>query len=128
MNVSADAGDCGDLGETLAEIAGESWLTAHAASSGGRELAAVAILERGPGLALEARPLRRTPLALAPYMLGLPDEKGRDASRFALYADLAESAHLIGLTGGPEDRPAALADALEAALGLSSPHAVGGVA
>lgn len=128
MNVSADAGDCGDLGETLADLAGESWLAAHAASSGGRELAAVAILERGAGFALEAKPLRRTPLALVPYMLGLPDHGGREASRFSLYADLAESAHLIGLTGGPEDSPAALADALEAALGLSSPHPVGGVA
>lgn len=128
MNVSADAGDCGDLGETLAEIAGESWLAVQGASSGSRELAAVVILERGPGFALKAKPLPPSPLALAPYMLGLPDDEGRDASRFALYADLAESARLIGLTGGPGDRPAALADALESVLGLSSAHAAGGVA
>jgi len=126
MNISADAGDCGDLGETLAEIAGESWLAVQAPSSGGRKLAAVVIFERGPGLALEAKPLPPSPLALAPYMLGLPDDEGRDASRFALYADLAESAGLIALTGGPGDRPAALADALEAVLGSSSPHSAGG--
>jgi hypothetical protein len=128
MNISADAGDCDDLGETLAEMAGESWLAVQGVSRRGRELAAVIVLERASGLALEAKPLRPSPLAFAPYMLGLPDDDGRDASRFALYADLAESARLIGLTGGPEDRPAALADALESVLGLSPSHAAGGVA
>jgi hypothetical protein len=128
MNISADAADSSDLGETLADLAGESWLAVPRVSSGGRKLAAVVVLERGPDLALEAKPLRHSPLALAPYMLGLPDDDGRDASRFALYADLAESARLIGLTGGREDRPAALADALEGVLGLSSAHAAGGVA
>ncbi|MDX6610235.1 MAG: hypothetical protein QOF85_2160 [Solirubrobacterales bacterium] len=120
MNVSAGAGDSGDLGETLASLAGESWLAVHGASNGGRELAAVAILERGPGLSLDAKPLPGTPLDLAPYMLGLPDDEGRDARRFALYSDLVESVPLIQLTGGPADRPAALADALECVLSLSS--------
>lgn len=123
MNISADAGDPSDLGETLADLAGESWLAVHGATSGSRRLAAVVILERGPGLAVATEPLHGTPLVLAPYMLGLPDDEGRDATRFALYADLAESARLIGLSGGPGDRPAALADALEGVLGLSSTHA-----
>jgi hypothetical protein len=127
MNIATGSGDSGSLGETLAELGGESWLAIHRASSGAREVAAVVILERGPRLALGARPLGATPLALAPYMLGLPDDEGRDASRFALYSDLAESARLIQLTGGPADRPAALADALERVLDLSSPLTAGGV-
>jgi hypothetical protein len=130
MNISAGADDPDpdDLGETLANLAGERWLAIHGASSGGREVAAVVILERGPGLPLEAKPLPGTPLDLAPYMLGLPDDDGRDARRFALYSDLTESARLIQLTGGPADRPAALAEALEFLLGLSSPLTAGDAA
>ncbi len=120
MNIATGDGDCDDLGETLAELGDESWLAAHRACSGSREVAAVVILERGPDLVLEAKALSGTVLALAPYMLGLPDDEGRDASRFALYSDLVESARLIQLSGGPSDRPAALADALEGVLGLRS--------
>ncbi|HEY0390973.1 MAG TPA: hypothetical protein VGC63_04620 [Solirubrobacterales bacterium] len=127
MNIAAGDADCGQLGERLAELGGESWLAVHGACSGGREVAAVVILERGPDLALEARPLSGTILALAPYMLGLPDDEGRDGSRFALYSDLAESARLIQLSGGPADPPAALADAVENVLGLSSPFAAEGI-
>ena len=125
MNISPDAGDPGELGEILADLGGESWLAVRGAMSGSRELAAVVILDRGPGLEIAAGPLHRTPLTLAPYMLGLPDDEGRDATRFALYADIAESTPLIGLSGGPGDRPAALADALEGVLGLNSAHAAG---
>jgi len=127
MNIAAGDGDAEELGETLAELAGEHWLAVHRASSGSRGVAAVVVLERGPNLALGAEPLSGTLLALAPYMLGLPDDEGRDASRFALYSDRAESARLIRLTGGPADRPPALAGALERVLGLRSPVAVGGI-
>jgi hypothetical protein len=127
MSIAVGGGDSDEFGETLADLEGESWLAVHGASSGSREVAAVVILERGPRLALAAKPLGGTLLALAPYMLGLPDDEGRDASRFALYSDLAESARLIQLTGGPADPPAALAGALERVLGLSSPLAAGGV-
>jgi hypothetical protein len=126
MNVAVDDGDADQFGETLAELAGEAWLAVHRASSGGREVAAVVILERGPGHVLGAEPLSGTLLALAPYMLGLPDDEGRDASRFALYSDLAESARLIRLTGGPEDPPPVLAGALERVLGLRAPVTAGG--
>jgi len=128
MNISADAGGSDDLGETLANLAGESWFAARRTANGARRVAAIVILERGPGLALETRSLPRTPLALAPYMLGLPDDEGRDASRFALYSDLVESARLMQLSGGPEDRPEALADALESSLGLRSPVVTEGAA
>jgi hypothetical protein len=126
MNIAAGDGDAEELGEALAELAGESWLAVHRAAGGSREVAAVVILERGPDLALGAQPLSGTLLALAQYMLGLPDDEGRDASRFALYSDLAESARLIKLTGGPGDRPPALAGALERVLDLRSPLAAAG--
>lgn len=128
MNIAIEAGDSDDLGETLASLAGERWLAVRRASSGRRPVAAVVTLQRGPGFPLEAKPLYGTPLALAPYMLGLPDDDGRHASRFALYADLVESVPLIQITGGSGDRPAALADTLESALSLGSPLAVGGAA
>jgi hypothetical protein len=128
MNVSAGGEDCDDLGEALATLSGERWIAARRTSSGSRRVAAIAILDRGPGFALGAKSLRGTPLELAPYMLGLPDDEGRDASRFALYSDLVESARLIRLTGGQADSPAALAGALESALALGSPLAVSGPA
>ncbi len=126
MNMPVGTKDPDELGVALGDLGGERWIAADRVASGSRRVAAIVILERGPGFALGAEPLHGNPLALAPYMLGLPDDEGRDASRFALYSDLIESARLFQLTGGSTDRPAALADALELALGLSSPLAVGG--
>ncbi len=116
MNLAADGKETGGLGVVLAELSGERWIAAEGASTSSRAVSAVAILERGPGRSLAARPLRRSPILLTPYMLGLPDEEARDASRFALYSDLVESACLIELTGGPEDKPEDLADALRGEL------------
>lgn len=123
MNVSAADPRGDDLGLTLALLAGERWVAVRESSSTGSGVAAVAILERGPGLSLAAEPLPASPLLLAPFMLGLPDDSGRDASRFALYSDLVESARLLRLTGGPDDRPTDLADSLEQALGVRSARA-----
>ena len=89
----------------------------------GAQVAAIIVLERGPGLALAAQPLPSSPLTLAPYMIGLPGDDGREASRFALYSDLVESARLMRLTADITDRPADLADTVERALGLGAPVA-----
>lgn len=108
------------LGPVLANFADEQWIEARHASQEACGLAAVVLLERAPGLKLSAEALSPSPLVLAPHMLGLPDEKpGREAGRFALYSDLVESASLLRLSGDIGDRPADLADALEAALGSS---------
>jgi hypothetical protein len=73
---------------------------------------------------LEARPLDANPLALAPYMLGLPTEAERERSRFNLFADLIASSELIGLTASFEHAPEELADLLERRLAAPSRRAV----
>lgn len=120
MNVATAAED---LGTTLATLAGERWVAARESYPRALPVAAVVVLERAAEMQLSVEPIDGSPLALAPFMLGLPDDEGRDASRFALYSDLVESARLLRLTGGLRDRPADLADAIEGALGLRSPDA-----
>ena len=117
-----------ELGTVLATLAGERWTTVRGASSEVRPVAAVVFLERALGLSLEAEPLSPSPLAFAPYMLGLPDDASRDASRFALFSDLAESAALLRLAADLADGPADLAETLERALGLEAPFTVRGAA
>jgi hypothetical protein len=117
-----------ELGTVLGTLAGERWTAVHGASREARRVAAVVLLERAPGLSLEAEVLSASPLVLAPYMLGLPGGFGHKATRFALYSDLAESAVLLRLTADPEDPPSVLAETLERALDLKAPLALGGVA
>jgi hypothetical protein len=117
-----------ELGTVLGDLSGERWVAAGRGAREARQVAAVVLLERAPGLSLEAESLSPSPLVLAPYMLGLPDDDGRDASRFALYSDLAESATLWRLTADPVDRPAEIAEVLERTLGLIAPAAVRGAA
>jgi hypothetical protein len=115
-------------GSTLAILDGERWVTVGEHVVGRPDkVAAVVLLERGDGLALEARPLPTTPLTLVPFMLGLPDDEGRDAGRFALYSDLVDSTALLCLSGDSGDRPEDLAEVLEGAIGLAAPVAGGGV-
>jgi hypothetical protein len=103
-------------GATIGVLAGERWMALRDAQPGPAALAAVFLFERRPELGLATRPLPSSPLVLAPYMLGLPDESGRESARFALYSDLVASAALVQLTGSSEDMPAALADEVERAL------------
>jgi hypothetical protein len=106
---------------TLGILAGERWIgVGDSASREESRVVAIVLLERGQGLPLEALALPASPLSLAPFMLGLPDDEGRDAARFALYSDLVDSAMLLGLSGDADDSPGALADVLEEALGLGA--------
>ncbi len=104
------------LGETLGTLAGERWVALANNAQSTRPVRAVLLLERGPGLALQAQPLAASPLALAPYMLGLADEPDRERRRFALYCDLTSTASLLRLSGGPHDTPAQLAELVEQTL------------
>lgn len=112
------AGAVAGFGSEIATLGEEAWVTVERASRAPRQVAAVVLLERRPGLLLEARPLPAQPLTLAPYMLGLPDDAGRDARRFSLYSDLVGSAMLLRLRGDTGDRPEDLADMLARTLGL----------
>ena len=104
------------LGETLGILAGERWLAAHTTTRRPRPVRMLCLLQRGPGLRLEASLLPRNPLPLTPYVLGLSTDAERLRNRFDLYGDLLESATLVRLTAGLEHRPAELADLLEQAL------------
>lgn len=115
-------------GELLAEFGeGERWVAVADACAEPSPVAAVVLLERTAGAELGAERLQSSPLTLAPFMLGLPDEPSqRAATRFALYSDLVESTALLKLTGDPAVAPAELAETLEAALELHSPVPAGG--
>jgi hypothetical protein len=118
-----------EFGVVLGTMAGEAWVAAPAVATQPCSAAAVVILERVPGRCLEAESLSPSPLALTPFMLGLPDEsREREGSRFVLYADLVESARLLRLCADPAVAPAELAETLERALGLTAPHPVGSAA
>lgn len=124
----ADPGADPAPGATIAVLAGERWVAVEGAATRPAPVAAIVLLERAPGLTLEARALPTSPLTLAPFMLGLPDDEGRDGARFALYSDLVESAAILHLGGGPGDGPGEIADALERALGLTAAVAEGSAA
>lgn len=112
-------------GTALGDLGGKRWIAVAAAASAPCEVAAVAILERGRGERPKALEEPASPLALAPYMLGLPDDEGRDAERFRVYSDLVEDARLFRLTAAADDSPAAIAAELEAVLGLPAPTLAG---
>jgi hypothetical protein len=119
MNLARDLPEERDpqaLGTTLAILAGERWLAADATTDESRPVRMLCMLVRGPSLPLEARALPASPLALAPYMLGLSSDFERQRNRFCLYADLMESATLVRLTASLEHRPEQLADLVEQAL------------
>ena len=104
------------LGDTLAILGGERWLSVRTATKRPRPVRMLCLLERRPDLALEIHTLSSNPLVLAPYMLGLSSDPERQRSRFSLYANLIESATLVRLTAGVEDSPGLLADLVERAL------------
>jgi hypothetical protein len=114
------------LGVTLGLLGGERWLAARASSTHARPVHILCLLERCSALSLEAHRLAPAPLALAPYMLGLPDDHDRRRRRFALYSDLASSATTLRITSGRTVQPGALADLIESELDPAPQLAVGG--
>jgi hypothetical protein len=105
-------------GQVLDTVADKRWIAVPDAGREPRPVAAVVLLERGVVEATEISPLASSPLHLAPFMLGLPDQPERDGARFALYSDLVEGAELLRLRTAASDSPADVAAALERALGI----------
>ncbi len=103
-------------GEPLGVLGGKHWLGMERILTEAREVTALVQLDRGAATAPRTVPLPASPLALVPFMLGLPDHDGREADRFELYSDLVATAPLLRLEGAMADTPAALADELERAL------------
>jgi hypothetical protein len=125
-HLSLDPGDESALGaEVLGELGGKRWAVVADAARVAAPVAAVVLLERGEGPVV-AEELAASPLPLAPFMLGLPDDEGRDAERFALYADLVEAGRLLRLGGAAEAPASEFAEALERALELPAMAAAGG--
>lgn len=108
--------DARALGDTLAIFGDERWLSVRALSERPQPVRMLCVFERRSDLGLALRTLPPHPLSLAPFMLGLSNDRERQRSRFALYADLIESATLVRLTAGVSDRPERLADCLEEAI------------
>jgi hypothetical protein len=117
VNLPLDAAET-PAGTELGQLGEERWLAVDGPAGRRGRLAAIVLLERSPGARLGVERLPATPLDLVPFMLGLPDDEGRDAERFSLYADLVEGAALLRLTADPGRRPAELAAALEESLDL----------
>jgi hypothetical protein len=114
------------FGSTLGILGGERWLATPASSHRPRPVYMVCLLERRSALSLESHRLTPSPLVLAPYMLGLPDDQARQRRRFALYADLASSATMLRITSGPAEEPGDLADLIDSELDVAAPrHAIG---
>lgn len=124
-HLSLAPGDESALGaEVVGELGGKLWAVVADAAREPAPVAAVVLLERGAG-PVEAEELPASPLMLAPFMLGLPDEVGRDGERFDLYADLVEEGRLLRLGGAAEAPVAEFAEALEGALGVEAAIAAG---
>ena len=124
-HLSLEPGEESALGaEVLGELGGKLWTVVADAAREPAPVTAIVLLERGDG-PVAAEELPASPLPLAPFMLGLPDDEGRDGERFALYADLVEGGRLLRLSGAAEAPAGEFAAALEEALGVSAPAAAG---
>ena len=117
VNIDAGAGAAHvGFGATLQLARGERWLAVRVSARQARPVNAICLLSRAPGLRLAARVLSPSPLALAPFMLGLPGDAERERRRFERYAELSASAALIALSAPLSARPNALADLIERRL------------
>jgi hypothetical protein len=110
--------------EVLGELGGKVWAVAAESASEPASVAAVVLLDRGEG-PVEVQELPASPLTLAPFMLGLPDEEGRDGGRFGLYADLVDAGRLLRLGGQAGAPVREFADVLEGALDAPALAAAG---
>jgi hypothetical protein len=108
------------LGETLDQVGDKRWIGLEDAAREPRAVSAIVLLERGGASRPEVSRIPPSPLPLAPFMLGLPDEPRRDGSRFSIYSDLVEGVALLQLRAADADSAAVLADELEGALGLGA--------
>ena len=104
------------LAAVLDVIDGELWLAARATTLGPCPVRAVCLLRRAPLLSLAVEPMPASPLALAPYMLGLSEDVDRARERFELYSELMGSAMLIKISAGDGHRPDVIAQRLRLLL------------
>jgi hypothetical protein len=107
-------------GDTLDRVGDKRWIAVRDVAVEPRRVAAIVLLERGADGPPEASRIPASPLPLAPFMLGLPDDPGRDGDRFSTYSDLVEGALLLRLRAAAAASAADLASELERALSLGA--------
>jgi hypothetical protein len=90
----------------------KQWVAVEGAAIRPTMVRALVRLELSTGGVLGAWSMGPSPVPLTPFMLGLPDDEGRDGERFELYSDLVESARMVRLTAGIGNGPADLAETL----------------
>ena len=122
---SANARTTRGVARVLGVLDGELWLTAETPCGDPCPVSAVCLLERGRPGPLEIRPLAQTPLALAPYMLGLGDGPGRERERFELYSELMDGSRLLRICAGDTAGPHRIALSLRQLLAAESANAGG---
>lgn len=116
MNLGESGIQVDAIGESLGVLAGERWIAASAYSRRALPVCMICLLERGPEPLAEAQRMPQSPIALAPYMLGLHEDSGRQARRFSLYAELAGSVSMVALRGGRADLGREAADLIVSEL------------
>jgi hypothetical protein len=107
-----------DVAQVLGILGGELWLAARSLATEPRPVAAVCLLERGLPGPLEIHTLAATPLALAPYMLGLADGQQRERERFGLYGELVADCRCLRIRAGRNHTPTMIAEHLRAHLAV----------
>lgn len=103
-------------GVLLARFGDEQWVLLDRGPQLPERVAAIVIVSRAPGQALDCRPIDATSLTLMPLAITLPHMTSRELARFELFGQLAATTPVFSLTADPSVPPAELADAVDAQL------------
>ncbi len=119
MNVTPmlpDGGRAEDVGAVLANMGEELWVMVDHHAVEPRPLSAVVLLDRGDHPSIDVGRLPINPMPLLVNALKSRREAVRQASRFALFADLAAQVPLLSLRAPRDARARQVLDALERVL------------
>lgn len=122
MNAPREHGALDAHGTALASIDGEVWLSVARTTEEPRELAAVFLYSRGPGLALATDDAAPNVLDLVPHVWDIHVGHDRLRERFALLSDIVDRAPVVQLSASLFEPPAAIADAVESVVLARASH------
>ena len=118
--------DPDEIGNRLAVLGDETWITVDAAMTTPCRLTAVYVLDRqdsgSPHVRLHPRPL----LALLPQAFGFPGSSERLGRQFEILSDLIANTPVLSLSAAPSCTPSELADVIE--LDMTTPPLIAGLA
>jgi hypothetical protein len=123
MNLPAGESAARAVGETVAVLGHERWVTVRRATNTPSRVAALCLLDRRPGAKLQIETRAATVLDLLPHSLGFPHQSDRLRSRFELFARLAAEVPVYRLTADPSVPPPELADLVEPLAHRAAPSA-----